>query len=169
MPVREWRDSVRRCQSARQDGHVQSQPVISASQNNNNKMSSSSSSSLLLTVLLLVTGGETYQTEYRTLSVTPVITTEPRNHRAPVTDEVTLHCNPQHLGKFVVVWKHGPDVLTAGKMMVSPDPRYSLASGFNLRINNIRPGDAGTYSCSISTYGDPVTLTHSLEILGKSK
>jgi len=127
--------------------------------------SSSSSHSRLLTSLLLVSGAQTYQTDYRTVSVTPVITTEPRNHRAPVTDEVTLHCTPQHLGKFVVVWKHGPDVLTAGKMMVSPDPRYSLSSGYNLKINNIRPGDAGTYSCSISTYGDPVTLTHSLEIL----
>ena len=132
-------------------------------------MSSSSSSSQLLTCLLLVTGGQTDQTEYRTLSVTPVITTEPRNHRAPVTDEVTLHCNPQHLGKFVVVWKHGPAVLTAGKMMVSPDPRYSLSAGYNLRINNLRPGDAGTYSCSISTYGDPVSLTHTLEILGNNR
>ena len=131
--------------------------------------SSSSSHSRLLTSLLLVSGAQTYQTDYRTVSVTPVITTEPRNHRAPVTDEVTLHCTPQHLGKFVVVWKHGPDVLTAGKMMVSPDPRYSLSSGYNLKINNIRPGDAGTYSCSISTYGDPVSLTHTLEILGNNR
>merc|ERR1712110_521284 len=101
------------------------------------------SCSHLLSWLLLLTGAQSYQTEYRTLSVTPVITTEPRNHRAPVTDEVTLHCNPQHLGKFVVVWKHGPNVLTAGKMMVSPDPRYSLSAGYNLRITNMRPEDAG--------------------------
>ena len=83
------------------------------------------SSALLVTALLLVPGVITYQTDYRTVSVTPVITTESRTHRAPVSDEVTLHCNPQHLGKFVVVWKHGPDVLTAGNMMVSPDSRYS--------------------------------------------
>ena len=120
----------------------------------------------LLTTLVMVRAVMTYQTDYRTVSVSPVITTEARTHRAPVSDEVILQCNPQHLGKFVVVWKHGTNVLTAGNMMVSPDSRYSLSGGYNLRINNLRPGDEGTYTCSITTYGDPVTLSRTLEILG---
>ena len=54
----------------------------------------------------------------------PVITSQPRSLRAPLSDGVTLACTVEHLGALVVVWKHGEEVVTAGSMMVSPDPRY---------------------------------------------
>jgi hypothetical protein len=95
----------------------------------------------------------------------PVITSEPDIFRAPVSDEVTLPCAPEHLGTFVLVWKHRDEVLTAGSMMVTPDTRYGLVGGYNLRIKNINMKNAGAYTCSISTFGDPVTVTHTLEIL----
>ena len=100
-------------------------------------------------------------------SVTPVITSQPRSLRSPMSDQVTLPCTPEHLGKYVVVWKHGDEVITAGSMMVSPDTRFSLSGGYNLRINNLQQRDQGTYTCHISTLGNPITLTHSLEILGE--
>ena len=108
-----------------------------------------------------------YQDPYRKLSTSaPVITTESRTFRAPVSDEVTLPCTPEHLGKFVLVWKHEEEVLTAGSMMVTPESRFQLVGGYNLRIKNVNMKDKGTYTCSISTFGDPVTLAHRLEILG---
>ena len=108
-----------------------------------------------------------YQDSYKTYSTSaPVITTESRTFRAPVSDEVTLPCTPEHLGKFVLVWKHEEEVLTAGSMMVTPDSRFGLVGGYNLQIKNVNTKDKGTYTCSISTFGDPVTLAHRLEILG---
>ena len=98
-----------------------------------------------------------------------MITSESRTFRAPVSDEVTLPCSPEHLGKFVLVWKHEDEVLTAGSMMVTPDTKFSLVGGYNLRIKNINNKNQGTYTCSISTFGDPVTVMHSLEILGDIK
>jgi len=95
----------------------------------------------------------------------PVITSQPRSLRAPLSDGVTLACTVEHLGALVVVWKHGEEVVTAGSMMVSPDPRYSLSGGYNLRVENLQRRDEGQYTCSVSTLGSPVTLTHQLEIL----
>ena len=96
-----------------------------------------------------------------------VITSMSRTFRAPISDEITLPCAPERLGKFVLVWKHEDEVLTAGSMMVTPDSRFGLVGGYNLRIKNIKLKDKGTYTCSISTFGDPVTVTHRLEILGQ--
>ena len=96
----------------------------------------------------------------------PVITSQPRSLRAPLSDGVTLACTVEHLGALVVVWKHGEEVLSAGAMMVSPDPRYSLGAGYNLRVESLRGRDEGAYTCAVSTLSGPVTLTHNLEILG---
>ena len=108
-----------------------------------------------------------FQNTFRQKSkLEPVITSDPEIFRAPVSDEVTLPCAPEHLGTFVLVWKHEDEVLTAGSMMVTPDTRFGLVGGYNLRIKNINMKNAGTYTCSISTFGQPVTVSHRLEILG---
>ena len=69
----------------------------------------------------------------------PVITSQPRSLRAPLSDGVTLACTVEHLGALVVVWKHGEEVVTAGSMMVSPDPRYR--SAINIVITVISKAD----------------------------
>ena len=46
-------------------------------------------------------------------------------------------------------------------------PCCSLSGGYNLRVENLQRRDEGQYTCSVSTLGSPVTLTHQLEILGK--
>ena len=96
----------------------------------------------------------------------PVISTEPRVVRAPVSDSVTLQCAVRGLGQFVPVWRRGEEVLSAGALMVVPDPRFSLVGG-GLRIERLERGDGGEYTCSIATFTSPVSLTHSLEILGR--
>ena len=125
----------------------------------------------LLTVFsdtFLVTSYQLASDQLRTVSHArqPVITSQARSLRAPLSDEVTLPCTVEHLGKLVVVWKHGEEVLSAGAMMVSPDPRYSLGAGYNLRVESLRGRDEGAYTCAVSTLSGPVTLTHNLEILG---
>ena len=99
----------------------------------------------------------------------PVITSQPEIFKAPIGDEVTLPCAPEHLGTFVVVWKHEDEVLTAGSTVVTPDTSFGLVDGYNLRIKNIKNKNAGKYTCTISTFGQPVTVSHSLEIVGDNK
>lgn len=86
------------------------------------------------------------------------------------------------LGSFVLVWKRGIAVLTAGPVKVTPDPRVRLlpspagtstlpgipglaGGGYSLELKDVRPQDAGDYVCQIGTM-EPREITHTLEILG---
>ena len=51
--------------------------------------------------------------------------------------------------------------------MVSPDRRFKLLPDHTLELRNIKPSDGGDYSCKISVMGDPIEITHTLEILCK--
>lgn len=68
-------------------------------------------------------------------------------------------------GNYVVAWKRGIAVLSAGNMKVSPDPRINLVNGHNLEIKEAGPQDAGDYVCQIGTL-EPREITHTVEILG---
>lgn len=69
-------------------------------------------------------------------------------------------------GPYVLLWKRGPSVLTAGEMKITMDKRISLVNGFDMEIQNVRPQDGGDYVCQLSTY-TPEEQVHTLEILGK--
>lgn len=70
-------------------------------------------------------------------------------------------------GSFVIVWRKGTTLLSAGQQMISRDPRLSLI-GYNLQVRDIRHLDQGDYTCQI---GDGATgdLIHTVEILSKYK
>lgn len=69
-------------------------------------------------------------------------------------------------GNYVVVWKRGIAVLSAGNVKVTPDPRIKLVEGYNLEIQDVQTQDAGDYVCQLGTL-QPREITHTLEILGK--
>lgn len=48
-----------------------------------------------------------------------------------------------------MLWRRGPNVLTAANLIVSRDKRYAL-DGTNLIISRVEPQDAGDYICQIS-------------------
>ena len=75
---------------------------------------------------------------------------------------------PYFSGDYVLVWQKGDQVLTAQSMMVFPDRRFKLLPDHTLELRNINPRDGGDYSCKISVLGDPIEITHTLEILRKS-
>ncbi|KAF2879223.1 hypothetical protein ILUMI_26953 [Ignelater luminosus] len=68
-------------------------------------------------------------------------------------------------GHYVLAWKRGIAVLSAGNVKVSPDPRISLVNGYSLEIKDAGPQDAGDYVCQIGTL-EPREITHTVEILG---
>lgn len=68
-------------------------------------------------------------------------------------------------GSYVLAWKRGIAILTAGTVKVTPDPRVRLVNGYTLQIVNAIPQDFGDYTCQIATL-EPREITHHVEILG---
>lgn len=83
-------------------------------------------------------------------------------------------------GRYVLAWKHGIAVLTAGDVKVTSNPRIRLmppqgiidtaarshSNSYNLEIQNVRTTDAGDYACQIGSIV-PKEIVHSLEVLGE--
>lgn len=65
----------------------------------------------------------------------------------------------------MLLWRRGSTVLTADKLMVIRDPRFSLHDGFSLRIANITAKDAGEYLCQIAD-APAKDQVHSVQVLG---
>lgn len=74
--------------------------------------------------------------------------------------------NIHNADDFVVAWKRGIAILTAGKVKVTPDARIEIAAGFTLHIRNATHHDAGEYSCQIATM-TPIEITHTVDILSE--
>ncbi|SPP80725.1 neural cell adhesion molecule 1 isoform X2 [Drosophila guanche] len=79
-------------------------------------------------------------------------------------ETIVLPCEVANTDTYVVAWKRGIAILTAGSVKVTPDPRVRLVNGFNLQIREALPTDAGDYICQIATM-DPREITHTVEIL----
>lgn len=67
---------------------------------------------------------------------------------------------------YIVAWKRGIAILSAGTVKVTPDPRFRLINGYSLEIRDASPQDAGDYICQIATL-EPREITHTVEILGE--
>lgn len=67
---------------------------------------------------------------------------------------------------FVLAWKKGIAILTAGTTKVTPEERIRIVEGYNLEIRNVQVNDAGNYICQIGTL-EPVELKHTLKILSE--
>ncbi|XP_063705258.1 opioid-binding protein/cell adhesion molecule-like [Culicoides brevitarsis] len=82
-------------------------------------------------------------------------------------ETITLPCKVLNVDNFIVAWKRGIAILSAGTVKVTPDPRVNLLvqnGEFSLQIENAGPQDAGDYICQIATL-EPLEITHTVEIL----
>lgn len=86
--------------------------------------------------------------------------------------------------EYVLAWKRGNAVLTAGNVKVTMNPRIRLIpvhelarpdqvsakapTGYNLELRDVRVTDAGDYACQIGTL-EPQEIVHKLEVLVPSK
>lgn len=77
-----------------------------------------------------------------------------------------LHLSYYISENFVLAWKKGIAILTAGTTKVTPEERIRIVEGYNLEIRNVQINDAGNYICQIGTL-EPVELKHTLQILSK--
>ncbi|KAG5893508.1 hypothetical protein JTB14_031651 [Gonioctena quinquepunctata] len=94
----------------------------------------------------------------------PAFSTSSQVFKVTDKDTVVLPCEVSNLGPYVLVWKKGIAVLSAGNVKVSPDPRVNLVHGYSLEIREAGPQDAGDYVCQIGTL-EPREITHTVEIL----
>lgn len=114
----------------------------------------------------------------------PTFVTPGQTYRIATGSTVVLPCRISQPGSYVLAWKRGIAVLTAGPVKVTPDPRVRLlptpslvtaqlpvvpeltspGGGYSLELRDVRPQDAGDYVCQIGTM-EPKEITHTLEIL----
>ncbi|VVC26794.1 Fibronectin type III,Immunoglobulin subtype,Immunoglobulin-like domain,Immunoglobulin-like [Cinara cedri] len=98
----------------------------------------------------------------------PTFSSEGKRFRVVTNDTVVLPCDVINPGIYVLAWKKGIAVLTAGNTKVSPDERIRLVDGNNLEIRDIQTNDAGNYVCQIATM-KPREISHTVEILVPSR
>ncbi|XP_070493766.1 protein amalgam isoform X3 [Chironomus tepperi] len=79
-------------------------------------------------------------------------------------DTIRLPCEVSNVDNFIVAWKRGIAIISAGTVKVTPDPRVRLGNGYSLEIRDAVPQDAGDYICQIATL-EPREITHTVEIL----
>lgn len=72
----------------------------------------------------------------------------------------------QNLGSFVLLWRKGSSVLTAGHLKITRDIRFKIVGDYNLQINGVKTQDAGDYICQLGDQENRDQV-HTVEILGK--
>lgn len=102
--------------------------------------------------------------ELDTPTIQPKFLSRGNLYKVTTGDSVTLPCRVSNLGSFVLLWRRGNSVLTAGALKITRDKRFSLVDSYDLQINGVKTQDAGDYICQI---GDQETRdqVHTLEIL----
>lgn len=102
--------------------------------------------------------------EIDTPTIQPKFLSRGNLYKVTTGDSVTLPCRVSNLGNFVLLWRRGNSVLTAGALKITRDKRFSLVDSYDLQITGVKTQDAGDYICQI---GDQETRdqVHTLEIL----
>jgi hypothetical protein len=81
---------------------------------------------------------------------------------------LTFQLSIHFADSYIVAWKRGIAIISAGSVKVTPDPRIRLVTNsFSLEIRDAVPQDAGDYICQIATL-EPREITHTVEILGEA-
>lgn len=93
-------------------------------------------------------------------NIAPQIVSPDQTFRSELGDRLVLPCQVANLDKFVLMWKQGNRLLTAGKMVVRKDSRIRLRDDFSLEIEELRAEDQDTYTCEIDVLGKPISIQH---------
>lgn len=100
------------------------------------------------------------------ITTDPTFLTRSESFKFKYNDTITLPCEVINVDDYMVAWKRGIAILTAGQVKVSPDPRIRLVNGYSLQITSALPTDAGDYICQIAML-HPREITHMVEILSE--
>ncbi|XP_023034306.1 hemicentin-1 isoform X2 [Drosophila willistoni] len=126
-------------------------------------MNQSHSRTLLLAIIVLMLCFER-GTGQGMMKNEPMFISRSETFKFIAGETIVLPCEVANTDPYVVAWKRGIAILSAGSVKVTPDPRVHLVNGYNLQIRDASPTDAGDYICQIATM-DPREITHTVEIL----
>jgi len=76
-----------------------------------------------------------------------------------------LECKVENLGKFVVLWRKGDRILSAGKLLVRKDGKVKVTDQYDLKLSDVDESDAGEYVCEVDVYGKTKEVHHLLKVL----
>lgn len=86
-------------------------------------------------------------------------------YKVIVGETIELPCKVQNLGSYVLLWRKGSSVLTAGHLKITRDQRFKIGADYNLQINGVKTQDAGDYICQLGDQENRDQV-HTVEILG---
>ena len=102
-----------------------------------------------------------------TPSIAPKFLSRGHLYKVIVGETIELPCKVQNLGSFVLLWRKGSSVLTAGHLKITRDARFKIVGDYNLQINGVKTQDAGDYICQLGDQENRDQV-HTVEILGKA-
>jgi len=76
-----------------------------------------------------------------------------------------LECRVENLGKFVVLWRKGDRILSAGKLLVRKDGKVTVTEKYELKLSDIEESDVGEYVCEVDVFGETKEVRHQLDVL----
>lgn len=98
----------------------------------------------------------------------PNLTSTSQHFHVRLGEKVRLPCDVDDLGGYALMWKREEgDLLTAGSMLITRNPRISMENN-SLLLRDIVLTDAGDYICQISTTNKD-SVTHRIVILVPAK
>ena len=101
--------------------------------------------------------------------ILPSIVTRGQVYRVEAGHTAHLSCSVSRLGQFVVMWKQGGRVISAGSLLVRKDDRFRLQlsgdNNFDLEIEDIGVEDSSEYQCEVDILGRPISIIHRLEVM----
>lgn len=95
----------------------------------------------------------------------PQILSHDQIFRAEVGESLLLPCQVANMGTYILMWKQGKRVLTAGTLVVRKDNRIRLRDDFSLELNSLKQDDQGTYTCEVDVMGKPISIQHTVEVM----
>lgn len=95
--------------------------------------------------------------------------TQQQIYRVEAGRTAHLSCSVDRLGQFVVMWKQGGRVISAGSLLVRKDDRFRLQlsgdNNFDLEIEDIGVEDSSEYQCEVDILGRSISIIHRLEVM----
>ena len=71
-------------------------------------------------------------------------------------------------GSAVITWAWNGRLLSAGSMKVYDDDRIEVVSdGRELIVRDVTREDRGEYSCTVNLKLEPVSLSHTVQVMGE--
>ncbi|XP_029404263.1 limbic system-associated membrane protein [Bactrocera dorsalis] len=103
-------------------------------------------------------------TDHDSPAVSPKFLSRGHLYKVIVGETIELPCKVQNLGSFVLLWRKGSSVLTAGHLKITRDQRFKIVGDYNLQIASVKTQDAGDYICQLGDQENRDQV-HTVEIL----